>query len=165
MRKGFYYYLIIFFLLVADQITKVVVAKTISPSQSLTVIPGFLNLTHTHNRGAIFGFFSKNGGPLVYIFLTLASLIALSFVIYYFFKTPFKEKMMKISLSMILAGAVGNLLDRVFKGYVIDFIDVYVKKWHWPTFNVADSSITVGAFLLIFILLRRRPKCSPSSSK
>lgn len=165
MRKEFFYYVLIFSLLIADQLTKMVVAQTISPFRSIIIIPGFLNLTHTHNRGAIFGFFSQSGGPLVYVLLTIASLLALGFVVYYFFKTPLTEKIMKISLSLVLAGALGNLLDRLVKGYVIDFVDLYIKKWHWPTFNVADASITIGAFLLIIILLWRRPKCCPSSLK
>jgi signal peptidase II len=71
---------------------------------------------------------------------------------------------MKISLSVILAGALGNLIDRVFRGYVIDFLDFHIKTRHWPSFNVADACITVGAFLLIFILVFKRGKeCIPSS--
>ncbi len=68
---------------------------------------------------------------------------------------------MKISLSLILAGALGNLIDRVFRGYVIDFVDCYIKKWHWPFFNVADSCITIGALFLIYIFLfKKGTKCS-----
>jgi signal peptidase II len=94
----------------------------------------------------------------------LATLVALALVVYYFFKTPPAEKPAKISLSLILAGALGNLIDRVFRGYVIDFLDLYVKKWHWPSFNVADSCVTIGAFLLVFIVFfKRRRICTPSS--
>jgi signal peptidase II len=93
--------------------------------------------------------------------LTLASLAALAFVIFYFFKTPTSERLMKISLSLILAGALGNLIDRIFRGYVIDFLDFYVKKWHWPSFNISDASITIGAFIIIFIFFFRKGlKCS-----
>jgi signal peptidase II len=96
--------------------------------------------------------------------LTLTSLAALALVVYYFFKTPPDEKLMKISLSFILGGALGNLADRIFRGYVVDFMDFYVKKWHWPSFNVADSCITIGAILLIFLFFfKRRPKCTLSS--
>jgi len=165
MKWRFFYLLIILFVLIADQITKIVVSQTISPYTNIAIIPGFFNLTHIHNRGAIFGFFSRSGGPFVSILLTLASLAALSFVIYYFLKTPPTEKMMKISLSLILGGALGNLIDRVLKGYVVDFADFYIKQWHWPAFNVADASITVGALCLIFVLLKGRSKCSPSSSE
>jgi signal peptidase II len=94
----------------------------------------------------------------------LATLVALALVVYYFFMIPTAEKLTKISLSLILAGALGNLIDRVFRGYVIDFLDLYVKKWHWPSFNVADSCVTIGAFLLVFIVFfKRRRICTPSS--
>lgn len=165
MKLKFNYLLIILSVLVVDQSTKIIISRTVSPYTYISVIPGFFNLTHIHNRGAIFGFFSRSGGPFVSILLTVASLAALSFVIYYFLKTPSTEKMMKISLSLILGGALGNLVDRVFEGYVVDFADFYIRQWHWPAFNVADASITIGALCLIFVLLKRRPKCSPSSSK
>jgi signal peptidase II len=165
MKWRHFYLLIILCVLIADQITKIVVSRAISPYTHISVIPGFFNLTHIHNRGAIFGFFSRSGAPFVSILLTGASLAALGFVIYYFLKTPSSEKMMKISLSLILGGALGNLVDRVFKGYVVDFADFYFRQWHWPAFNVADASITIGALCLIFVLLQGRPKCSPSSSK
>ncbi|MFQ6070523.1 MAG: signal peptidase II [Candidatus Aminicenantales bacterium] len=163
MRRTVFYYLLIVFLLLVDQVTKFAVTKYIRLYQDITIIPGFMNLTNIHNRGAIFGFFSQNHNPAVYIILTIASLLALGFVVYFFFKTPFSDRMMKVSLSFILAGAMGNLLDRVLKGYVVDFIDVYVKSWHWPTFNLADASISIGAVLLVSFLLFGRPKCSPSS--
>lgn len=163
IRKALYYVIIIG-LLGIDQLTKTLIAQNIALHSSRTLIPGFFNLTHIRNRGAIFGFFSQTENQILYLFLTLISLAALGLVIYYFIKTPRTDRLMKISLAVILAGALGNLVDRVFRGYVIDFLDFYVKGWHWPSFNVADASISVGAFFLIFILLvKRRPKCSPSS--
>ena len=163
MKWRYFYFIIIVCVLLADQSTKIIISKTISPYTNISVIPGFFNLTHIHNRGAIFGFFSQSGNPFISILFTVASLAALSFVVYYFMKTPSKEKMMKISLSLILGGALGNLVDRVFKGFVVDFADFYIEQWHWPAFNVADASITIGALCLIFILLKGRPKCSLSS--
>jgi signal peptidase II len=165
MKWRYLYLLIILGVLLTDQLTKIIVSQNVSPYTNIAIIPGFFNLTHIHNRGAIFGFFSQSESPFVSILLTIASLTALSFVIYYFLKTPPTEKTMKISLSLILGGALGNLVDRVFKGYVVDFADFYIKQWHWPAFNVADASITVGALCLIFVLLKGRPKCSPFSSK
>jgi len=159
-----FYLLFVFFILAVDQLTKAVVTQKISLYSSNEIIPGFFNITYIQNRGAIFGFFSQSGSQLVYILLTLTSLAALALVVYYFFKTPPDEKLMKISLSFILGGALGNLADRIFRGYVVDFMDFYVKKWHWPSFNVADSCITIGAILLIFLFFfKRRPKCTPSS--
>lgn len=162
-RKGIYP-VIILALLSIDQLTKALIARSILFQSSKSIIPGFFNLTHIRNRGAIFGFFSHSESRVLFIILTLVSLVALGLVIYYFFKTPSSQILMKISLSVILAGALGNLMDRLFRGYVIDFLDFHIKNWHWPSFNVADACITVGAFLLIFILVFKRGKeCIPSS--
>ena len=155
IRKS-YYFLVVVVLVGLDQLTKALIVRSITLQGSRSVIPGFFNLTHVRNRGAIFGFFSHSDSRILYIFLTLVSVAALGLVIYYFFKTPVSERLMKISLSLILAGALGNLIDRLFRGHVIDFLDFYVKDWHWPSFNVADSCITVGASLLIFILIFKR---------
>jgi len=164
MNRQLSYFLFILVLVIADHLTKAIVSQKIALLTNIRVVPGFFNLTHIRNRGAIFGFFSRSGSQLIYIVLTLASLAALGLVIYYFFKTPTSERFMKISLSLILAGALGNLIDRIFRGYVVDFLDFYVKNWHWPSFNIADASITTGGFLLIFIFLfKRRPKCSQYS--
>lgn len=164
MNRRLIYPIIIFALLSIDQLTKALVARSILFQSSKNIIPGFFNLTHIRNRGAIFGFFSHSESRILFIFLTLVSLVALGLVIYYFFKTPSSQRFMKISLSVILAGALGNLIDRVFRGYVIDFLDFHIKNWHWPSFNVADACITIGAFLLIFILVFKRGKeCIPSS--
>ena len=164
MNRRLFYFLLILILLIADQLTKTIVAQKIPLLSRKSIIPGFFNLTHVRNRGAIFGFFSQSGSQILYIILMLASLAAFCLVVFYFLKTPTSERFMIISLSLILAGALGNLIDRIFRGYVIDFLDFYVRKWHWPSFNVADASITIGAFLLIFVFFfKRRPKCSPSS--
>ena len=158
------YFLVVFVLMGLDQLTKALIVRSITLQGSREVIPGFFNLTHVRNRGAIFGFLSHSDSRILFIFLTLVSVAALGLVIYYFLKTPVSERLMKISLSLILAGALGNLIDRLFRGHVIDFLDFYVKDWHWPFFNVADSCITVGAFLLIYILIfKRGPECTPSS--
>lgn len=164
MNRRSFYPVIVVALMCIDQLTKALIARSIPFQSSRSVIPGFFNLTHIRNRGAIFGFFSHSESRILFIFLTLVSLVALGLVIYYFFKTPSSQRFMKISLSVILAGALGNLVDRVFRGYVIDFLDFHIRNWHWPSFNVADACITVGAFLLIFVLVFRRGKeCIPSS--
>ncbi len=156
--------LLIFVLVVIDQVTKALVAKKIAFSSSVEVVPGFLNLTRVHNRGAIFGFFSETNNSLTLILLYLASFLALSIVIYYYFKVSPAERLFHVSLSLILAGALGNLIDRLLRGYVIDFLDFYIRDWHWPSFNVADSSITLGGLLLLSIFLfQRKKRCSLSS--
>lgn len=143
-------------LVALDQISKFLIDRGIALYENVTVIPGFFNLTHIHNSGAIFGIFSRNPSRLTSILLPVLSLAALALVIYYFLKTPPSEKLMKISLTLILAGALGNQIDRFLRGYVIDFLDVYIKNWHWPTFNVADSCISCGAVLLILTFIFRR---------
>jgi signal peptidase II len=165
MKKNLYYLLFIVFLFIIDQVSKAVISEKIALMSAKSIIPGFLNLTHVRNTGAVFGFFSQSGSRFLFIILTLASLTALGFVVYYFIKTAPSQRLMKFSLSLILAGALGNLLDRVLRGYVVDFLDFYIKKWHWPAFNVADSCITIGAVLIICVFfLRRKSKCSPCSS-
>jgi len=156
MKSRRFYFLFILLLLFVDQVSKILIARSLPLFRSLSVIPGFFNLTHIHNRGAIFGFLSQSGSQTVHYLLMFASFGALGLVVYYFFKTPPEEKFLEISLSLILTGALGNLADRVFRGYVIDFLDFYLKKWHWPSFNVADASVSVGALFLIFILIFKR---------
>ncbi len=164
MKKNSLYLLLIAALVAVDQISKAVVTRSVDLYGSAAVIPGFFNLTRIHNAGAIFGAFSAAGSRGITIALTAASLIALAFVVYYFIKTPASDGKVKTALSLILAGALGNLVDRVARGYVVDFLDFYVGRWHWPFFNVADSCITIGALLLILFFVIRKPACSPSSS-
>jgi signal peptidase II len=156
--------LLIAAVIVLDQATKWLIARNVPPYSSLRIIPGFFNITHVRNKGAIFGAFSHPDRPLVFVLLTVASLIALVFVVYYFYKTPASERGLKLALSLILAGALGNLVDRIFRGYVIDFLDFHIKTRHWPFFNVADSCISIGAVLLLFFFLIRKPACTQSSS-
>jgi signal peptidase II len=163
MKKNAPYFLIVIALVALDQATKYIIARTVDLYDSVTVIPGFFNITRIHNKGAIFGTFSQANNKLVFALLTAASLAALALVVYYFFKTPVADKLMKVALTLIMAGALGNQLDRLIRGHVIDFLDFYVGKAHWPFFNAADSCITIGACLMLVILFRRKPECSPSS--
>jgi len=163
MKKNAPYYLLMLVLVAVDQATKLLIARTVELYESITVIPGFFNITRIHNKGAIFGTFSQTSNKLVFALLTAASLAALALVVYYFFKTPATDKLMKVSLTLIMAGALGNLFDRLVRGHVIDFLDFYIRDAHWPFFNAADSCITIGACLMLVILFRRKPECSPSS--
>ena len=156
MKNRFPYFFLIVLLLITDQASKTWISRSLPLFSHRSVIPGFFNLTHIHNRGAIFGFLSRSPGPLIHYFLMGASVVAFFLVLYYFFKTSARERILQISLSLILAGALGNLIDRILRGYVIDFLDFYFKKWHWPSFNVADASVSVGAIILIFLLLFKR---------
>lgn len=163
MKKNAPYFLIMIALVALDQATKHLIARTVDLYESVTVIPGFFNITRIHNKGAIFGTFSQTNNKLVFALLTAASLAALVLVVYYFFKTPAGDKLMKVALTLIMTGALGNQFDRLIRGHVIDFLDFYVGKAHWPFFNAADSCITIGACLMLVILFRRKPECSPSS--
>jgi signal peptidase II len=163
MKKNAPYFLIMIGLVALDQATKHLIARTVDLYESVTVIPGFFNITRIHNKGAIFGTFSQTNNKLVFALLTVASLAALALVVYYFFKTPAGDKLMKVALTLIMAGALGNQFDRLIRGHVIDFLDFYIGKAHWPFFNAADSCITIGACLMLIILFRRKPECSPSS--
>jgi signal peptidase II len=163
MKKTSSYFVFILLLVALDQAVKAVIVRTVDLYENLTVIPGFFNLTRIHNRGAIFGAFNQMNNKTVFSILTAASLLALGLVVYYFFKTPPSDRLMKISLSLILAGALGNIVDRIARGHVIDFLDFHIRDAHWPFFNVADSCITIGAVLMIFIFFRRKPACTPSS--
>jgi signal peptidase II len=142
-------------LLVLDQWTKIFMADWLALGQSVPVIDGFFNFTLVHNRGAAFGMGSTWSTPF---FLT-TSFLAMGVVIYLFSKLKPEEKLSRWAMVMILSGAVGNIIDRVRLGYVIDFLDVYVQNHHWPVFNVADSAITVGAilFALDSLIISARP--------
>jgi signal peptidase II len=163
MKRAFPYMALIGAMAALDQITKHLVASNVGLYRSVPVIPGFFNITHIHNSGAIFGFLSNSDKLPIFLLLTGSSFLALGFVIYYFIKTPASERFVKLSLSLILAGALGNLIDRLGRGYVIDFLEFYHKTWSFPSFNVADSCITIGAILLILASFRRKPACIPPS--
>jgi signal peptidase II len=136
-----------FLAVILDQATKLAVNSTMQLYQSIQVLPYF-NLTYVHNTGAAFSFLSQAGGWQRWFFAGLA--IAISIVITFWLARLQKhEVLLAAALSLILGGAVGNLIDRLAYGYVIDFLDVYYRDWHWPAFNIADSAITVGVALML----------------
>ncbi len=118
----------------------------------------WLNITLAHNYGAAFSFLSDAGGWQRWFFIILASLVSLV-LLAWLIRLPRKEWLTALGLALILGGAIGNLLDRIQLGYVVDFVDVYYKNWHFPAFNVADSAITCGVILLLldaFLISRRK---------
>ena len=135
-------------ILILDQLSKIWIDISMSLYQSIPVFPGF-SITYARNYGAAFSFLSDAGGWQRWFFAALAAGISVGLVIY--LKSLKKdETLLAISLSLILGGAVGNLIDRVIYGYVIDFLDVYYQAYHWPVFNIADSAITVGVVFMLF---------------
>ena len=129
-----------------DQASKWIMVSWLSLYETVAVIPYF-NLTMAHNRGAAFSFLANEGGWQRWFFIGLALVISVG--LFFWLAKSAKTKMEAISISMILGGAIGNVIDRVYFGYVIDFLDVYYGSYHWPAFNVADSAICIGAVLLI----------------
>lgn len=134
-----------------DQLTKALIISYL-PQGGGSIIDGLLKLVLAYNKGAAFGFLSQiSGGRWI---LTLISLLALGFCIALALGPWGRHKLGLWSLALICGGAVGNLVDRLRLGMVIDFVEVYYGKWHFPAFNVADSAITIGGFLLAYLLLR-----------
>jgi len=161
MKRTFLYLAVIAGLLIGDQVSKSIVNNSVPYGSHVPVIKGFFNISHIHNRGAVFGIFNQTGNSLIFYVLTGASLAAFAIIVYFFIKVPPKEVLLKSTLSLIIAGALGNSLDRLFRGYVIDFLDFHINNWHWPSFNLADSCITVGALFMIYLLLfKRGAQCS-----
>lgn len=134
-----------------DQISKLYVAHHFELHESITVIPHFFNLTYVRNTGAAFGLLSKAPESFRIPFFIIIPLVALTIIVLIFKKTQETQLLMITALSLILGGAVGNFIDRLRFNYVIDFLDFHwFNKYHWPAFNVADSTIVVGVMLLIF---------------
>jgi signal peptidase II len=136
-----------------DQVTKAVVEGAIPEHTMVPVLPHFLNLIHTKNAGAAFGLFSDSPAPWKTLLLIVVSSLLLAMVIAVMWRNRQLRWVTGVGLALILGGALSNLFDRVRLGRVVDFVDVYCRSYHWPTFNVADSAIVVGAGFLVFQLL------------
>jgi len=141
-----------------DQITKAAISSSFAMHESYEVISGFFNLVYVTNPGAAFGFLAGASATFRYIFFIGVTVIAILLIIYYLLKSKSGSIVIVISLTLIFAGAIGNLIDRIRFGAVVDFLDVYVGSSHWPAFNVADSTITVGAILMIWEMIINRKK-------
>ena len=140
-------------IIVLDQVSKCIVLRTIPLHGFVAVMGGFFNLVHTRNRGMAFGLLNRPGNHLGFILLVGATFVAVGIILFWFFKLKEQDRRFILPLSFILAGAVGNLIDRLRLGEVIDFLDFYIGPYHWPAFNVADSAITIGTFWLAILML------------
>ncbi len=143
------------FVVLLDRVTKLAARHSLSSYVGVPVIPGFLRLVHTENPGAAFSFLSE-GNPFVRSFVLVGvSTAVLIFVALTLWKNQpaYSTPLIRTGLAFVLGGAAGNLLDRVLRGTVTDFIEVYHGGWSFPVFNVADSAITIGATLLLFDML------------
>jgi len=141
-----------------DQIAKYCVHAKMPLHSSIPVIEGFFNVTYIRNPGAAFGFLASAPPGFRAVFFIAVTVAAILLIVYYVRRYGPEEPQFMLPLSLILGGAVGNLIDRVRFGDVIDFLDVYIGTHHWPAFNVADSAISLGALMLLFEMLRKMRK-------
>jgi signal peptidase II len=139
--------------IVADRVTKLLVMQWMQPGESIPIVPGFFSFTYVRNRGAAFGIFSDSAlrEPFL-VFVAVAAVLGLGWLLAH---TAPSRAWERGAAAAIIGGALGNLYDRLSYGSVVDFLDFYVGRWHWPAFNVADSSITVGVAVLLLASLGR----------
>lgn len=138
-----------------DQISKAVVVRTIAIHETISVIPGFFNIVHVRNAGIAFGILNRPGGDLSYYLLIGATILAIGFLLVLFRRISAEHENAGVALSLVIGGAIGNLIDRIRLREVVDFLDVYIGSFHWPAFNVADSAITIGTISLAYLILRQ----------
>jgi len=136
-----------------DQLTKAAVRQLLPLGESRSIIPEILDLTHVHNTGAAFGLLNAADFPYKPIVMIGVAAVALVAIAAYATQLGFHERMARFGLALILGGAFGNLIDRAFAGYVVDFVDVYWRTTHFWAFNVADSAITIGAILVLLDMI------------
>jgi signal peptidase II len=160
--KRKYWVLLIFGLgiLLLDQWTKSMVVQKLPLYQRVEVIQGFFDLTHVRNTGGAFGIFGGEKGGVGSMLFVVVSLLAIGAIVFLFIKIREDEKTLALSFSLVLSGAIGNLIDRLRYGEVVDFLDFHLSTHHWPAFNVADSAICIGIGLMALELLKRDHKRS-----
>ena len=144
--------------LILDQTTKALVSAALRLHESRPIIPGVLSLTLVHNTGAAFGILAGEHSPLRTGFFLVVSVVAMGVVLWLLWRLRPEQKVEAAALSLIFGGAVGNVIDRIRFGKVIDYIDVFYRSYHWPAFNVADAAISVGVFLLFWCLIVRKDR-------
>ena len=139
--------------IIIDQLSKIIVVNNLTNNKSIEVIKSFFYLTYTNNKGAAFSILTGRR-----ILLILVALIVIGVLIYYVRKNKIEGKVNKIALSLVIGGSIGNLIDRILRGAVIDFIDVKIFGYNFPIFNLADTFIVIGVFLLIIEMFRKEHK-------
>lgn len=139
-----------------DQISKQLVLQTFAQNEQFVVIPGFFSLTHVRNTGGAFGLFAGEATIVRTIFFLVVSCVAVG-ILWYLYRTMARgRKWIEAGFSFILAGAIGNMIDRFRFGEVVDFLDFHVGAYHWPAFNVADSAICAGVGILVVNMLQNK---------
>ena len=158
MKRKYWILLIICVLVLSfDQWTKYAVQQRLPLHQRVEVVPGFFNLTHVRNTGGAFGIFGGRRGGWGLFFFVAVSLAAISSILFLFVKTKEDGATLPLAFALVLSGALGNLIDRLRYGEVIDFLEFYVSSFYWPAFNIADSAICAGiGFLALELVIHDR---------
>lgn len=139
--------------IIIDQLSKIIIVNNLTNNKSIEVIKSFFYLTYTNNKGAAFSILTGRR-----ILLILVALIVIGVLIYYVIKNKIEGKVNKIALSLVIGGSIGNLIDRILRGAVVDFIDIKIFGYNFPIFNLADTFIVIGVFLLIIEMFRKEHK-------
>jgi len=147
MKRATYVLLIVLTIIALDQITKYLIITRLSPFDSIEIF-SFLHIVSVRNTGAAFGTFKNLGSS----FFVIVSVLAIIFVVNLLMKRTYNT----LGLSLVLGGAIGNLTDRIFYGNVVDFVDFSIGNFHWPAFNVADSSLTIGIIIILLASLFKK---------
>ncbi len=143
-------------IVILDQFSKALVLRSIPLNTTLPVISGFFNLTHIYNPGGAFGLMANLSPTLRSIIFLFISSLAVGLIFYFYKKTPPQYAWLAAAFALIFGGAIGNLIDRLRFGMVLDFLDFYLGNLHWPAFNVADSAISVGIGIFLFHLVFKK---------
>ena len=154
MQGRFPYLLLVAATLLLDRWTKLLIQKRFDLNESISVIDGFFNITYVRNTGVAFGIFSSISSPAKAVLLSVFTAFAAVVVVTYSVRSPARNRLLQTALGLILGGALGNLYDRLAYGYVVDFLEFYAGSYHWPSFNVADSAISIGVGLLAIEIIR-----------
>ena len=166
-ESGICYLAVTLAVIILDYLSKTWIIDSMEPysaEAAISVIDGFFRIIHVHNHGAAFSFLADYPGWQKWLFSSIAVLVSL-FLVYLLRKTPRQRWFLNAGYALVIGGALGNLYDRLVYGYVIDFLDFYVGTHHYPAFNIADSAICVGAFLLVVIsIFAKDPKIEVDKS-
>jgi len=154
LRTRFSYLILVLLILVSDRVSKSAIVPRFELGQPFPVIDGLFNITYVQNTGVAFGILSAFSSPVKILFLSLVAAIAAVVVIVYSLRNDPHNKLLQGALALVLAGALGNLYDRVRYGYVIDFLEFHARGYYWPSFNIADTSISIGVMLLVWEMFR-----------
>jgi signal peptidase II len=150
-------------IIMVDQVTKAYIDGSMYLHESISIIPGYFNLTYIRNPGAAFGIMGTTSSGFRLVFFFLTSILAMGLLITIFLRLDPRDWWGQLTIASIFGGAIGNFIDRLQYGEVIDFLDFYINGYHWPAFNVADSAISVGvvSLLLLFAFEKRKPDLTP----